>query len=53
LQQRLVKTVHDSYLPKELRIRPLNEMQAVSGDFLPAEGELCTPEGRRFIYIFR
>jgi len=48
-----VKTVHNSYLPKGSRICPLNERHTASGDFLHAEGELCTPEGRRFIYMYR
>ena len=30
---------------------PLRELQTSSGDCLLAEGELCTPRGRSFIYI--
>ena len=45
--------VDNPYLPKGFRICPRNRMPAASGDFLPAEGELCTPKGRKFIYLCR
>jgi hypothetical protein len=47
--QWLGKTAENSYLPNEFRFSPPGKTLAASGGFLLAEGELCTPEGRRFI----